>query len=690
MGALGFRKLRNLRNKRTIYFAMIGLVIFSILAYSFFINSPKARAISTVGSSSDASSTGNLGQRHEVISSGGTIVAFFDAGSTSPTGIVYSTSTDNGSTWNAAIQVDSSQSHDFSVTIDGSDNIYIAYSDGSATPSVYIRKMTYSSGSWSVGSANTVAASTTCVSSARDDYYGPSVAINSAGTAFVALVDKAYTGATCASSTLGTKSFYSSNLSSWTAYTAPSNTTGLSAGWIFTQPAVVVVGKSVWAVITTSSSTFTLYTDLLGSGTWAAVTGIATTASSGGVSLLYSGGAIQFFYGTYSGLVYQSYTISSGSLSATTTISSSTSDVAGAISTDTQNLWVAYQSYVGTSSYNVVYKRYNGTSWDGSSTAITTDNLNNTNINLPEYMPGTANVPILWNTGTSSPYTVKAATFSTTGTVTDTGNQTSSYSGSLTGSSGDVVVKCGVWYYNTVNIVSGMIIKVCASNGQIGGSLTIYANSVTVTGTIDGSARGYPGGVNILGGGGAGGNSVPGGVAKAGNPGSGGTSLAGGTGAGSYGALGGAAGNNSTGGACGGSNPSGGGCGGAGSTTTAGTSASSPGGYQGAGVNGDSSTDQSLALGSGGGAGGAGGSGAGGGSGGSASNTCAAGGTGGNGAPGGVGGAGGNGGAYVKIFSTGSIAVTGTINVVGQTGASGGSGASGSNGVGGGPNGNTC
>lgn len=646
--------------------AAVLLIIFSVLSYGLFFNAPKAKA-ATVDSSSDASALGTTQQRHEVVSSNGTIVAVFDTGTQDVTGLAYAVSTDNGATWSSATQIDSNQIGDYSVAIDGADNIYVTYSNGTTYgANVYIRELSYSGGSWSVGSATVVFTGIASCPGTKIGYQKPSVAINSAGVvAVTALISKQ--GCSPISLSTGNVGAYSTNLSSWTFLGGlPDN--------MFTG--LVAAGLSFWAVgdFQTGMTLPSLFSDTTGSGTWVQVPNTSVTSTA--VSVAYGLDSLHLFYATTGGLIYYTYNIATATLSSPITVSSSTNDVRGEVSTDSQNVWLAYQSYVGASSYNVVYKTYNTVSQSLSGAAsITADNLNNTLINLPERVAGSANVPVVWESGTGSPYTLKSASFSTVGTVTDTGNQTGAYIGSLTGSSGDTIVKCGVWYYGTINIVAGMTVKVCPSNGQAGGSLELHANSIVVAGTIDGAGRGFPGGVAVIAGtGGAGGAAAA--AAANGNTGMAGTSVGGASGSGTYAGAGGAGGANGTPGGTAGTSSGGTGTGGGGGAggTVVGTSGSL-GGYLGSGINGDSSTDLSLSLGSGGGGGGTGGAGAGGGSGGGGSTVGSS--AGGGGAAGGAGGKGGDGGAAIKIYSNGTLSVTGSILTTGQAGGSGGAGSSG-------------
>lgn len=681
------RKLKKLvkkfKPKRAGYFGLALLVVFSLIIYDLVIKpAPEVRAASTVGTSSLATASGNTYQRHMLVSSTGTMLAFYDSGGQSPSGLVYSKSTDSGVTWGSPVLVDSGSAgtNDFSVTIDGNNNIYVAInSTDSNTSGIYLIKLTYASGSWSVGARQTVVESPICIANGGSGvtYSKPTIAITSSGTVWVGLdsVSANDIGTGCLTIFSATTTYSSSDLSTWASHS-------LSLSSAFPLP-LVAVGKAIFAVWGASGD---LYTDLNESGTLTKIGSLGGNSNT--VSMSYGLDQIHFLYSA-TGIQYRTYDIAAGTLSSATTISSSTNDVVGKILTDSNSVWAVFQQYVGANSYNIVYKKFNGTSWDASPTNITTDNLNNTTLNAPGRVGNSSNIPVIWTTGTASPYTIKASTFSSTGTVTDTGNQAGFHTGTLTGNSGDVIVKCGTWYYNTVNIVAGMTIKVCPSNGQTGGRLTIYANTVTVSGLIDGSGRGMPGGVNIAGTGGAGGAA---GVAPS-PPGAGGLgdSTAGGPGSGDYGGTGGSAGNSAAPGGAAGSaldstrSGAGGGGGNVGLLSSGGSA--SAGGYLLAGVNGDLSTDSSVVAGSGGGAGGTGGSGAGGGGGlsgqATAPNCPGAGGQGGKGGNGGQGGKGGNGGAAVYIYAS-SVTVSGNINTTGQSGSAGGGASAGATGLGGG------
>lgn len=638
------------KSRRLSYFGMALLVLISVLGYSIFIKPPSKVSAATIAST-------NGSGYDTVITSDGTTVVVYNAGTQAPTGIAYVKSTDNGASWSSPVQVDTVQTSDFDIAIDGSNNIYIAY----ASNGIYMRELTYSGGSWSIGSPTNYKTNTTCVSgvSSGDQYYGPSVTVNSSGTAVIDYIHEyQYGGGNCV---------IDYNLD---------NTGGGGSGVALTYnntPFIIDAGKARWAIIEGY-----LYYDPQENGSWAKVPGLPGLSSSS-ETLSYGLDQLHMMYTSGGQMVHRVYTPASNTLSSADVISSSSSDISGSIVSDSNKVWAVYGRWVGTNNYDVVYKNYNGSSWDGSPTTIVSNGANNIGIKTYERADDSKYLPVIWSAGSGSPHNIVSQSFSGIGSATDTGNRTGAYTGSLTGSSGDVLVKCGTWYYDTVNIVSGMTVKVCPSNGQEGGKLTIYANSVTVAGTIDGAGRGLPGGIGTI--------SVGGGVDGAGS------SMNGSNGLGAYAGSGGSAGANGTGGAAvgitGSWNVAGyydGGTGGSGgAAATSSGSSGSAGGYLSAGGNGDVSADESLADASGGGSGGSGGAGAGGGSGGRGAagvghNGGSLGG-GGVGAAGGSGGKGGNAGATIRIYSIGTITVSGSILTTGQAGSAGGAGSSGTDGV---------
>jgi len=430
------RLLSKKRSQRAAYLSAAFLVIFSIFTYDIFFSAQKVKA-ATVGSSSDVNPIGDSTQKSSVVTSNGAIVAFYDSGTQSPTGIVYSMSSDNGATWSAATQVTSTQTDDFSVAIDSSNNIYIVWSD--STFSIISKKLTYSGGTWTIGADVSVYVGTPCGSQSEgDEMFKPILRATPTGLAlaFFQRYEIQCQGPGNYFFNFATSDF---NLT-WGIQNAGSFDSSAAAGGTIASN-LVIDGKIIW---------FYLGNDLYYTIDGTSYNKVPNTTINGDLSndpvMCYGLDQLNLLYRNTSGnIAYRSYNIATGSLSSETTISSNAGDIVGTLVCDSYNIWAAYDSFVALSSYNIVYKRFNGSAWDSSATSITTDNLNNGNINSPARALNSSVVPVLLRTCTASPYTVKAATLSAASGVTDTGNQTGSLTGALTGSSGDVIVKCGVW-----------------------------------------------------------------------------------------------------------------------------------------------------------------------------------------------------------------------------------------------------
>lgn len=215
----------------------------------------------------------------------------------------------------------------------------------------------------------------------------------------------------------------------------------------------------------------------------------------------------------------------------------------------------------------------------------------------------------------------------------------------------------GIWTnVGTLTVPGGMTVYIKAYDGASYGSVDITAQNILIAGTLDATGKGYGGG-----GGGGGGHGGAGGSVGA----SGGSGTLGGAvgGAGNYNADYGAQG--ARGGQGGGSQ---GGAGGElGSAYGGSGSPGTKGGYAGISTNGDSSTDETLYMGSGGGGGGGGGG---------ADDHGSIGGGGGGG-----GGAGNLGAGYIKLKALYSLNITGSILSKGMA-STAGNGTAGSNGSG--------
>ena len=118
-----------------------------------------AKAADVDSSSNDQDATGYQKDRKIVKSSNGTIVVLYSR-LTSDVGIRGKKSTDAGSSWTnlsggaGSTEIDPAYPNEFSICMDASDNIYVAYQENEA---IYFRKLAYSAGNWSVGEQKTVA-----------------------------------------------------------------------------------------------------------------------------------------------------------------------------------------------------------------------------------------------------------------------------------------------------------------------------------------------------------------------------------------------------------------------------------------------------------------------------------------------------------------------------------------------------
>ena len=115
----------------------------------------------SIGTSSIAYPTQYSVQRKIHRTTVGKLIAIAQLGSISPGQVAYATSDDDGINWSAWILIAVGQSTatiaDIDSYIDTNNDIYVVYSNTAVN--LYFRKLTYSAGSWSVGSAIYVAGS---------------------------------------------------------------------------------------------------------------------------------------------------------------------------------------------------------------------------------------------------------------------------------------------------------------------------------------------------------------------------------------------------------------------------------------------------------------------------------------------------------------------------------------------------
>ncbi len=390
------------------------LIVFSIFTW---LNDRKVGA-STPGTTSDSSSDRTSAQRRVVVTSIGTIVAFFKAGTVSPTGLAYSTSTDGGSTWSAATQVDSHQDNDFSVAIDSSNNIYIAYDDLGVTTgalNVFFRKLTYSAGSWSIGSATNMDTGTSGSSCQSQGimFGSTNISVTAAGK-LVLSYSACEFGENDIISRLSTNSG-----SSWSGgyFSGADPDVFRSDG----DQANIAIGNDSWQIAPNNAGSgfqCEIYKDIGTTGSWTDTgTPITNCDTHQGYSITSStSNSIDIFYNqSGSGLKYVQYSISGNSLGSVTTISSSSSDVIGSISAGSSGkLYAFFGQFQASNSYKVMYETFDGVStWSGPTQVTGSNTSNNFGVNSSANYAN-AEIGVIWLAGTASPWTVNGSSVTIT------------------------------------------------------------------------------------------------------------------------------------------------------------------------------------------------------------------------------------------------------------------------------------
>jgi hypothetical protein len=124
-------------------------------------------------------------------------------------------------------------------------------------------------------------------------------------------------------------------------------------------------------------------------------------------------------YSTASGIYAQTYNPATNTFSTATQLSTNASDRHPTIVTNKEgDAWVLWCSFAAANSYALVYKKWNGSAWDGSATTLVASGTNIANPNAGWGAGGTAGVT--YTVGTANPFTVGWATFSTIITSTRT------------------------------------------------------------------------------------------------------------------------------------------------------------------------------------------------------------------------------------------------------------------------------
>jgi len=165
---MGFRWYYNWHTKSYASKVHWGMLVVAFLigistVVSSLVSFPKkvtASYVVTVATTTGVSPSEIASQRVIVKASSGTLVAFY--WEDSDNSIRYKKSTDSGWTWSSATSITTTAGSadvagsDFSVKIDGSDNIYVAWTADTRITTPSFVKLTYSAGSWTTGTIYTV------------------------------------------------------------------------------------------------------------------------------------------------------------------------------------------------------------------------------------------------------------------------------------------------------------------------------------------------------------------------------------------------------------------------------------------------------------------------------------------------------------------------------------------------------
>jgi len=369
--------------------------------------------------------------RHIVKTSTGVVVIYWRAFSPN-TGIRGKKSTDNGATWtnlgngsgSTLIGSGSGSGNDFSICLDSStNNIYVAYKESN---DIYFKKLTYSvsAGTWTPGVQQSVE------DLDNNDTAHPSITRESDGDIWVSY--GYYEAGGKVRSRYSTDEFQSSKV-------IRDVTSSHSGSY----------EDNYWsALVIRNGNPFIVYADMHESrykwsywtGTSWASTGTITDTdlpnSGDDFSITMMGSDVHFVYNqSAAGIKHRYYNGTSWSDPATT-LSASTSDKNVNLATDGTNLWCFISQYVAANSYNIKYKKRSGGTWDGSWTAVTTDDADNIYSTTP---PSTTEyIPLAWTKGTN-PATVTVK-FSSSVVIGDTTSPAaiSDLSGQCDSQTGDV------------------------------------------------------------------------------------------------------------------------------------------------------------------------------------------------------------------------------------------------------------
>lgn len=327
-----------------------------------------------IGTSTSQYATANSFQRKLLKSTNGTLLLFAYLGDGVGVRIQYKTSSDDGvtwSSWNDCGFVDDSDFGNFDVYIDTTDDIYIAHSRNNVNG--IFKKLTYSAGTWSNGSPIGLGVM-------RDNI---SITKRSNGDIYVIGGNSTNTDLAC--------QYSSDGGSSWndvgTTY-SPGNS--LKS---------IPIGSNIYVFHTYSTS---LYYKFYNGSSWDTAWGTSFQSGiiNGAIDVLkVSDTEIYLVARTTSGLklfTYNGSTWDSGLL-----LSDNTNDDSPSLSLVNSKLTLIWKDYNG-SQYDIVYRTYNGASWEAQ-VNITTDA---TVDDYPSALEADVDINVIWTSGSGSPYTI--------------------------------------------------------------------------------------------------------------------------------------------------------------------------------------------------------------------------------------------------------------------------------------------
>ena len=316
-----------------------------------------------------------------VRSSNGTLVVFWISG-----GTIYSQmSTDNGSNFtkldgtggiSIVPTIDTSVS-DFSVSIDNSDNIYVTFLYGI---SLRYTLLTYSAGNWTLpGSDNLI------------------------GSLRLRGGISLYSG----SNVFWSASMISSGKYQILANGGISYLSNAITDQFTPYPTLHLLGNNpisiYMGVVPSRSIRFVKYNG----SSWSTEATVASISGSSNqfASSKDSSNNIQLVY-VDNGIKYKKYNGSNWT-SADATLSSDANDLDPKISIDSDgNPIIIWSKYNSATDNDLVYKRFNGSTWDTNPKDLVNNGLLNRHISSPESM-NSSTLKYIWTEGTSNPYNIK-------------------------------------------------------------------------------------------------------------------------------------------------------------------------------------------------------------------------------------------------------------------------------------------